>query len=44
MITILHTVLAELIVARGLDANPEAKCMGGGKRPDVQIAFYGIRN
>jgi hypothetical protein len=40
---VLNTVLAQLIVARGLNANPEAIRRRGIEKPDVLIAFRGLR-
>jgi hypothetical protein len=40
---VLNTVLAQLIVARGLNANPEAIRHRGIEKPDVLIAFRGLR-
>lgn len=40
---VLNTVLAEVIVARGLNADPETIRRSGAHRPDVYIAFRGMR-
>ncbi len=40
---VLNIVLAELIVARGIKASPEAICFRGAQRPDVLISFRGLR-
>jgi hypothetical protein len=40
---VLNTVLAEAIVARGLNATPESIRDHGRQRPDVMIAFRGLR-
>ncbi len=40
---VLNTVLAQVIVARGLNASPEAIRRGGTEKPDVLISFRGLR-
>jgi hypothetical protein len=40
---VLNTVLAELIVARGMNADPETIRKQGRHRPDVYISFRGLR-
>jgi hypothetical protein len=40
---VLNTVLAQLVVARGLNANPEAIKKKGAQKPDVLIVFRGLR-
>lgn len=40
---VLNTVLAELIVARGMNADPETIRRKGKHRPDVFITFRGLR-
>lgn len=40
---VLNTVLAQLIVARGMNADPETIKRQGKHRPDVYITFRGLR-
>ena len=40
---VLNTVLAQIIVARGLNARPETIHHRGAERPDVLITFRGLR-
>jgi hypothetical protein len=40
---VLNTILAEVIVARGMNADPETIRRSGAHRPDVYVAFRGMR-
>ena len=40
---VLNTVLAEVILARGMNASPESIRDHGKARPDVIIGFRGLR-
>jgi hypothetical protein len=40
---VLNTVLAQVIVARGLNASPESIRSRGAEKPDVLISFRGLR-
>lgn len=40
---VLNTVLAEVLIARGMNASPESIKRKGAQRPDVLISFRGLR-